>query len=135
MITDLMGGHVPAGISLMDELIKHRKSGKLKVIGIFSEQRSELVPDVPTFAEQGYKVASGDAWTAMWAPAKTPAADISRMQQALQKVLAKPQVKAYLMERLFVQPHYRNAEDMARLQRQELTTWEPIIKASGFQPD
>ncbi|GAB3354514.1 MULTISPECIES: Bug family tripartite tricarboxylate transporter substrate binding protein [Giesbergeria] len=135
MITDLIGGHVPAGISLMDELIKHRKSGKLKVIGIFSDQRSELVPDIPTFAEQGYKVSSGDAWTAMWAPAKTPVAEIARMQQALQKVLAQPQVKEYLMERLSVVPHYRNAEEMARLQRHELATWAPIIKASGFQPD
>lgn len=55
----------------MDELIKHQRSGKLRVIGIFSDKRSELMPDIPTFAEQGYKVSSGDAWTAMWAPAKT----------------------------------------------------------------
>ena len=67
MINDLLGGHVPAGISLMDELIKHQRSGKLRVIGIFSDKRSELMPDIPTFAEQGYKVSSGDAWTAMWA--------------------------------------------------------------------
>ncbi len=135
MITDLLGGHVPAGISLMDELIKHQKTGKLKVIGIFSDKRSELMPEIPTFAEQGYKVSSGDAWTAMWAPAKTPTAEIARMQQALQKVLSNPQVKEDLMTRLSVVPHYRNAEEMARVQREELATWEPIIKASGFKPD
>lgn len=135
MITDLLGGHVPAGISLMDELIKHQKSGKLRVIGIFSDKRSELMPDIPTFAEQGFSVASGDAWTAMWAPAKTPPAEIARVQQALQKILANPQVKDYLMTRLSVVPYYRNAEEMAKLQREELATWEPIIKASGFKPE
>ncbi len=135
MITDLLGGHVPAGISLMDELMKHHKSGKLRVLGIFSDRRSELMPEIPTFAEQGFKVSSGDGWTAMWAPAKTPQAELARMQDALQKVLAQPAVREYLMTKLSVMPHYRNAEDMARLQREELATWEPIIKASGFKPE
>lgn len=135
MITDLLGGHVPAGISLMDELIKHQRSGKLRVIGIFSDKRSELMPDIPTFTEQGYKVSSGDGWTAMWAPAKTAPSEIARIQQALQKILASPQVRDYLMTRLAVEPHYRNAEEMAKAQRDELATWEPIIKASGFKPD
>ena len=135
MITDLLGGHVPSGISLMDELIKHQRSGKLRVIGIFSDKRSELIPDIPTFAEQGYKVSSGDGWTAMWVPIKTATADIARMQQALQKILANPQVKEYLMTKLTVVPHYRNGEEMAKAQRDELATWEPIIKSSGFKPD
>jgi tripartite-type tricarboxylate transporter receptor subunit TctC len=135
MITDLLGGHVPAGISLMDELIKHQKTGKLRVLGIFSDKRSELMPDIPTFTEQGYPVSSGDGWTAMWAPAKTPPAEIARVQQALQKILANPQVKDYLMTRLSVVPHYRSGEEMAKAQRDELATWEPIIKASGFKPE
>ena len=135
MITDLLGGHVPSGISLMDELMKHQKSGKLRVIGIFSDKRSELMPDIPTFAEQGFPVSSGDAWTAMWAPIKTPATEITRVQQALQKILVNPQVKDYLMTRLSVVPDSRSADEMAKAQRDELATWEPIIKASGFKPD
>jgi tripartite-type tricarboxylate transporter receptor subunit TctC len=135
MITDLLGGHVPAGISLMDELIKHQKTGKLRVLGIFSDKRSELMPDIPTFTEQGFPVSSGDGWTAMWAPAKTPPAEIARVQQALQRILVNPQVKDYLMTRLSVVPHYRNGEEMAKAQRDELVTWEPIIKASGFKPE
>ena len=57
------------------------------------------------------------------------------MQQALQKILANPQVKEYLMTRLAVMPHYRNAQEMAKAQRDEIATWEPIVKASGFKPD
>lgn len=135
LITDLLGGHVPSAITLMDELIKHQRSGKLRILGIFSDKRSELMPDIPTFAEQGFKVSSGDGWTAMWAPAKTPQTELARMQQALQKILATPQVREYLMTRLAVEPHYRGAADMAQAQRDEMATWEPIIKASGFKPD
>ncbi|OOG53237.1 tripartite tricarboxylate transporter substrate-binding protein [Polaromonas sp. C04] len=135
LITDLLGGQVPAAVTLMDDLLQQHRAGKLRVLGIFSDKRSELMPDIPTFAEQGYKVSSGDGWTAMWAPAKTPPAEIARIQQALQKILANPQVKDDLMTRLAVMPHYRNAQEMAKAQRDELATWEPIVKASGFKPE
>lgn len=135
LMTDLLGGHVPAGVTLMDELLKHHRAGKVRVLGIFSDKRSELMPDIPTFTEQGYKVSSGDGWTAMWAPAKTPPAQIARMQQALQNILSNPQVREFLMTNLAVVPHYRNAQEMAQAQREELATWEPIIKASGFKPE
>lgn len=135
LMTDLLGGHVPAGVTLMDELLKHHRAGKVRLLGIFSDKRSELMPDIPTFAEQGYKVSSGDGWTAMWAPAKTPQIHIIRMQQALQKILSNPQVKEFLMTNLAVMPHFRNAKEMEQTQRDELATWEPIVKASGFKPE
>ena len=134
LITDLVGGHVPAAVTLMDGMLKFHRAGKAHVIGIFSDKRSELMPDIPTMAEQGIKVRSGDGWTAMWAPAKTPAAEIERMQNAVQKVLAEPQVRDILTTRLMVTPHYLNGQDMAQRQREELAVWAPIIKASGFKP-
>ena len=135
LITDLVGGHVPAAVTLMDEMLKFHRSGRVRVIGIFSEKRSELMPEIPTMAEQGVNVAGGEGWTAMWAPIKTPAAEIERMQRALQKVLATPQVRDALVTRLSVMPHYLNGPEMAQRQRAELAVWEPVIKASGFKPE
>ena len=135
LITDLVGGHVPAAVTLMDEMLKFHRSGKVRVIGIFSDKRSELMPEIPTMAEQGIQVAGGEGWTAMWAPAKTPVAEIERMQRALQKVLATPQVRETLTTRLWVTPHYLNGQQMAQRQRAELAVWEPVIKASGFKPE
>ena len=135
MVTDLMGGHVPLGVTLAADLIRLHRDGKIRMLGIFSDKRSELMPDIPTFAEQGYPVSSGDGWTAMWAPAKTPASEIARVQAALQKALALPDVREHLMKNLSVMPHYRNAEEMAKAQRDEIATWEPVIKASNFKPE
>jgi len=135
LINDLVGGHVMAAVALMDEMIRYHRSGQLRVIGIFSDQRSPLMPDIPTMAEQGIKVRSGDGWTAMWAPARTPPAEIERMQNAVRKVLAMPQVREILMTRLMVMPQFMDAQEMARRQRAELADWEPIIKASGFKPE
>lgn len=135
LITDLVGGHVPAAVTLLDETMKFHRSGKVKVIGIFSAQRSPLVPDIPTMAEQGIKVPDAEGWTAMWAPAKTPEAEVARMQAALKKVLALPEVREALATRLSVLPDYRDGKQTAERQSAELATWEPIVKASGFKPE
>lgn len=135
LITDLVGGHVPAAVTLMDEMLKHHRSGRVRVIGIFSDKRSALVPDIPTMAEQGVKMLDSEGWTAMWAPAKTPPAEIARMQAALRKVLETPAVRELLLTRLSVEPTFLDGAQMARRQREELAAWEPIIKSSGFKPE
>ena len=135
MVTDLAGGHLPAGISLMDDMLKFHRAGKLKVIGVFSAQRSMVAPDIPTFVEQGYKDLHSESWQGIWAPAKTPQAQIDRMQNAIQRVLDMPDVRQILTTRLSVVPTFRPAADMARMQDEEIRRWEPIIKNSGSQPE
>jgi|APCry1669190646_1035306.scaffolds.fasta_scaffold00085_5 tripartite-type tricarboxylate transporter receptor subunit TctC len=135
MMVDLLGGNVPSGISLMDDMVKHHREGKLRIIGVFADKRSPLMPEVPTFAEQGYATPSGEAWTAIWAPAKTPAADLEKIQSALQKALAQPAVREQLASKINMEARYRDAKEMERVQREELAMWAPIIKASGFTPD
>ena len=135
MVTDLVGGHLPAGISLMDDMLKFHRAGSLKVIGVFSERRSPVVPDIPTFVEQGYKDLYSESWQGIWAPAKTPPAQIERMQNAVKKVLEMPDVRQTLMTRLFVVPTFRTAAEMAQMQDDEIRRWEPIIKNSGFKPE
>jgi tripartite-type tricarboxylate transporter receptor subunit TctC len=133
MVTDLVGGHVPAAISLMDGLMTHHRAGRIKVIGVFTKERSPLMPDIPTFAEQGIDVTSGEGWTGMWAKAGTPAGEIQRMQNAVQKILAMPDVRELMSQRLWVHPQYRDGAAMDAVLRAELAHWEPIIKASGFK--
>ncbi|MEY2685227.1 MAG: hypothetical protein RJA09_2371 [Pseudomonadota bacterium] len=135
MVTDLVGGHVPSAISLLDGMMAHHRSGRIKVIGVFTKERSPLMPDIPTFAEQGVDVTSGEGWTGMWAKAGTPPAEVQRMEKAIQQVLQLPDVKELMSQRLMVHPLFRNSAQMDTLQKDELAHWEPIIKASGFKPE
>jgi tripartite-type tricarboxylate transporter receptor subunit TctC len=135
MVTDLVGGHVPSAISLIDGMVPHHRAGKIRVIGLFTKERSPLIPEIPTFVEQGIDVTSGEGWTGMWARAGTPPAAIERMRKALQQALRSPEVKDALTQQLWVQPDFRTGLLMDALQRAELAHWEPIIKASGFKPD
>jgi tripartite-type tricarboxylate transporter receptor subunit TctC len=117
------------------DILQYQKGGKVKVIGVFGARRSPLMPDVPTFTEQGIAVDTGDAWTGMWAPARTPKAELDLMQSALRQVLAQPEVREFLINRATLMPDFRPAEQMDQLQRKELAYWGPIIKATGFKPD
>lgn len=135
LITDLLGGQVPSGIMTAGDVLPHQKGGRVNVIGVFGAKRSPLMPDVPTLTEQGVAIDTGDAWTGMWAPAKTPKPQLDRMQNALKVVLEMPDVRDTLINRSTLNPDFRSAADMDKVQRQDLAYWGPIIKSSGFTPD
>ncbi len=115
-------------------MAQHR-AGRIKVIGLFTKERSPLMPDIPTFAEQGINVTSGEGWTGMWAKAGTPPAALERMQRAVQQALQQPDISETLAQKLWAHPHFRSGTELDALQRAELAHWEPIIKASGFKPE
>lgn len=135
MVTDLVGGHLPSAISLMDGMMAHHRAGRIRVIGVFTKERSPLMTDIPTFAEQGINVTSGEGWTGMWARAGTPSVEVARMQNAIRDVLQMPEVKEAMTQRLWAQPVFRGSVELDAMQRAELAHWEPIIKASGFKPE
>lgn len=135
LVTDLLGGQVPAGIMTAGDVLPHQKAGKVQVLGVFGAKRSPLLPEVPTFIEQGFKVDTGDAWTGMWAPAKTPKATLERVQNALKYALELPEVRDTLINKATLNPDFRPAAEMDRIQRQELAYWGPVIKATGFTPE
>ncbi len=133
--SDLLGGQLPAAIMAASDFLQFRNNPKLRIIGVFGSHRSPLAPDIPTFAEQGIKADAGDAWMGMWTSAKTPKAEVERMQNALQKILSAPDTKEALQTKLTMTPMFRTAAEMDKLQRAELEMWRPIIKRSGFTPE
>lgn len=134
MVTDLVGGHIPMAIGLMDDMLKFHRAGSVKVLGVFSAQRSPLIPDIPTLREQGFKTIVSDGWQSVWAPARTPAATVESMAAALKKVLEMPDVQQAMTTRLNVQPKFFAGAEVLRLLDEEITLWDGVIKASGFKP-
>jgi tripartite-type tricarboxylate transporter receptor subunit TctC len=132
---DLMGGQLPAAILPAADLMQHRNNPKLQILGIFESERSPLIPDVPTFSEQGLNFDVGRAWMGMWAPAKAPRTEVARVEAAVRKILSDAAFKEQLMSRFTMYPMFRTSAEMDSLQRSELEVWRPVIKASGFTPD
>jgi tripartite-type tricarboxylate transporter receptor subunit TctC len=87
LIVDLMGGQLASAALPAADFMKLKDHPKLQVLGLFEEQRSPLVPDIPTLAEQGVRFDVGRAWMAMWTVAGTPRSEIDRVQEALRRIL------------------------------------------------
>lgn len=134
LVTDLVGGQVLAGNMVAGDALQQVKAGKLTYVGVFAKKRSAVLPDVPTMAEQGFDTGGDDGWMGMWGPAGLPAAEVDRMQRALQFVLGLPEVREMMLTRFLQAADYQPGAAVDRTLAAELAHWGPIIKASGFTP-
>ena len=134
LITALAGGQVASGIDVLGEQLELHRAGKLRILATSGAQRSKLVPEVPTFREQGFANIQAQGWFAMYAPARTPAATITAINAAANKALTAPDVLERIAK-LSLEPNGGSAADLAKVQEAETLRWGPVIKASGFRAD
>jgi tripartite-type tricarboxylate transporter receptor subunit TctC len=132
VVTALMGDQLPAAMVTATEMNTNLNNSKVKVLGIMTEERSSLTPNVPTFREQGIDAIGGDAWMGIWAPSKTPDSEINKINDALQKVFNEADLEADLLSKLSVSSMFRTTNEMLKLQDRDMQMWKEIIKASGF---
>ena len=109
--------------------------GKLKVLAIASEKRSDILPDVPTFAEAGLPSFVSSTWNMFLAPAGTPQPVLAKLHDALNRVLKDPEVTAQLRE-LGIAPVSDSTLDSTQaFLRDETKRWASVVKASGASVD
>lgn len=87
-LTDLMGGRLQAIFPVIPMTVPHVRAGELKVLAVFSKKRSSVLPEVPSAAEQGYPELVSDTCFMLLAPKGVPNASITRLNSALNEVLA-----------------------------------------------
>lgn len=132
-ITDLMGGQISAFMGTASDLAAQHKAAKVRVIATSGAQRARVLPEVPTFREQGYSI-EGGGWYAAYAPAKTPQADVERLAAAIVEALHAPDVRERL-EALGMEPTGLGPAELARIHKADYDKWGPVIRASGFRPE
>jgi tripartite-type tricarboxylate transporter receptor subunit TctC len=132
-LLDLMGGRVQVFFDSIASALPHIRAGKLRAIAVAAATRSPLLPDLPTVAEAipGY---SAHSWLGVFVPAGTPKPVIDRLQREVALVVEDPKSRAKLMEAGF-EPKSSSAEAFAKLVREEIDKWRPIVRQSGAKPD
>ena len=133
-ITDVMGGQVSAFFGDIPGLIGHVKAGKLKAIGIAAAKRHPLLPEVPTLVEQGLAGVDSNNWYALFAPAKTPAAIVTSLNDAVRKTLATPAVSEKLIG-IGAVPRASSSQELAAMVRRDSEKWGKLIKAKNITPE
>jgi len=130
-VTDVVGGQLAAMVTPHGDFIPNHKAGKLRLLATSGKQRSPFVPEVPTFAEQGFADLTVEEWFGFYAPAKTPAAIITAANAAINAAIKDKSVIDSLTV-VGLMPFGGSPEDMARSQKQEFDRWGPLIKKIGF---
>ena len=132
-INDVLGGQVPLAFASLPSALNYIKAGKLQAIAISSAKRSSAAPEIPTIAET-YPDCVGEVWVALFAPIGAPPDVVKKIQLAMDKLMAKPDVR----EKLIAQGLDLNPVPPAKLSgllKDELAKWAKIVKASGAQLD
>lgn len=133
-VIDLSEGRVDMMFDGVPAFSAHLKSGKLRALAANSAERNPTLPDVPTFAELGYKGLEVDLWYGLVAPAGTPPPIVERLNAELQKALATNAVKDGF-EGQSILPGGGTAGAFAAFMAAELERWGKTVKAAGIEPE
>src|SRR4030095_4565851 len=131
-IQDLIAGQVPTAFDTVTVAAPHVKSGKARALAVTSAKRSKALPDVPTMQEAGVPNFDVASWQALYAPAGTPPAVVSRMNGEIEKIVATPEVVAK-MEGLGLEHTPNTPAQFAEFNRNELTKWAKIVKDGNIK--
>src|SRR6201996_5981544 len=134
---DLLAGTIDLLLDTPAVSLPHVKSGDLKSYAVTSESRLALAPDIPTANEAGMPVYFFNFWHALWAPKGTPKPIIARLDAAVQKTLADPEIRQRLtgLAQVIYPPEMQTPEGLHTFQKAEVEKWYPIIKAAGIKPE
>jgi len=97
----VVGNQIPFGCQAIPPVTPHIRAGRVRALAMTSEKRSEIVPEVPTMAELGFKGHEADTISGMLVPAGTPAAIIKKLHAEMVRALTSPDVKARIAEQGF----------------------------------
>jgi tripartite-type tricarboxylate transporter receptor subunit TctC len=129
-----VAGDVPVTFNAISNVIPFVSGGQLRLLGVASERRLRAYPDVPTIAEAGFANYDADLWMGIMAPAGTPPAVVSRLNTALNQVVAMPDVQESYRRQMF-EPRSGTPEQFATLLQREVNKWTSVIKAANIKPD
>jgi len=131
-VTDVVGGQVHAMFADLPVLMPQIKGGTLRPIGVGSKKRASVLPDVPTLDEQGIKDVYADNWYALFAPAKTPAPVIAKLNSAVNTALADSAIAKKLVE-AGADPAAGTPEQLADFLKSELERWGKVIREKNIK--
>lgn len=130
-LSDLIAGRVDITFVASGFAVEQIKAGNVRALGVTTENRSQLLPDVPAIAETFPGYESG-TWFGIGAPKETPAAIITKLNSEINAMLADPRAKARIAE-LDGWPLAGTPEAFGKLIASETEKKAKIIKASGIK--
>jgi len=131
IMVDIIGGHLPLGLTSVLTALPHIQSGNLRVIGVAANERMDIFPAAMTFKEAGLQGVESLNWYGLFGPAGLPKGVVSQINRDLKKVTAEPA--------MIKQMHDQGAEivmtppdEFSRFLQQETTKWTQVAQRGGI---
>jgi len=135
LVTDLIGGHIPAAVDALASHLELHRAGKVRILAVGGAQRTKWLPEVPTFKESGYKGFDyANASYAAFVPAGTPQDVVTRLEQAMVAAMKTPAVREQL-DRIGLEATGLPGAEVQRVMQAERSFWRPVVAASGFRAE
>ena len=128
-VTAALGNHVDALVLTLPTVTPHINEGRLRGLGLASENRVQAVKQVPTYRETGVDLLSG-SWVGFFAPAKTPDAIVRRLNDEIAKIMKEPEVLATLAKIGF-EPVTKTLPETDAYFKSEIANWGKMVRAAG----
>ncbi|HEY6864520.1 MAG TPA: tripartite tricarboxylate transporter substrate binding protein [Burkholderiales bacterium] len=133
-LPEMMAGKVQIAFNTIPAFLPHVKAGRLKALAITAEQRSPLLPQVPTMPEAGQPAVLGGSWHAVVAPAGVPKDVIVKLNRTLVASVEEHEVYKTLLAQ-GADPVGSTPEELAAFMRDEAAKWGRVIRASGARAE
>ena len=133
-VQDVVAGHVGTMVMPLHTALPLERTGKIRLLAIGSERRSPLATDVPTLVEEGISGFHVDLWYGLFAPARTPADVLARLNAEVNAILALDAVKGTLHEQGLT-PAGGPPDSLASLVRIDLAKWQKAIHDANIKPE
>lgn len=133
-LADLLGGQVSVMFNDFMTTGSQIKAGRLKALAVSPQQRTQLMPDLPTVAESGVPGYGFTSWAGLLVPAATPAEIVNRLHAEIVRVVNQPDV-ARQLSALGADPAVSTPQQFAEFIRSETAKWAKVVKDSGAKID
>jgi tripartite-type tricarboxylate transporter receptor subunit TctC len=133
-VADLIAGHIPLASTTLSTAAGQIHAGRARALAISTASRLPDYPNVPTYAEAGYKDLVATIWFSLSGPARMPAEIVERLNAEVRKALEAPDSRERLRPE-GIEPGKLSASEFAAFVAAEVKRWAPVVKASGAKND
>jgi tripartite-type tricarboxylate transporter receptor subunit TctC len=133
-LTAVISGEVQLAMLPVPVALPQVRAGKVRVYAITSERRSASAPEIPTAAQAGLPAFESATWFAMFAPARTPASVITRLNRDMVDIIGSPAMASWLNAQ-GAEPVPGTPAELATFLAAEIAKWARVVKAAGITPE
>ena len=133
VMPDLLGGQIALTFG-STSVVPHVKQGKLHILGVTGAKRAAVLPNIPTLDESGLKGYEVTAWNALFAPAGTPQAVVTRLNEQTRKHMAQQDARS-VMDSQGMDVDTNTPGELGNLVKSELAKWARVIQIAKIKPE